>query len=41
MLSPPPLGINWVTWLDALEREMYLQRALAKLDLEMLYESED
>jgi hypothetical protein len=35
MLSLLPLGgINWAAWSDALGREMYLRRALDKLNLE-------
>jgi len=37
-MSLPALGTNWADWLDALEREMYLCRALARLDLELLCE---
>jgi hypothetical protein len=36
-----PLGTNWADWLDMLGREIYLQRALAKLNLQLLSESED
>jgi hypothetical protein len=40
-LSPPPLaGMNWAAWSDMLGREMYLQRALAKLNLELPSEQE-
>jgi len=39
-VSPPPLGTNWADWSNALEREMYLWRALAKLNLELPYELE-
>jgi len=39
VLLPPP-GTNWADWSNALEREMYLQRALAKLNLELPCESE-
>ena len=37
---PPPGGTNWAAWLDILGREMYLWRALEKLDLELLGELE-
>jgi hypothetical protein len=40
-VSPPPLGTNWAAWSDMLGREMYLWRALARLDLEMPRELED
>jgi hypothetical protein len=39
-VSLPPPGTNWADWLNALGREMYLQRALAKLNLELPCESE-
>jgi len=39
-LLPPPPGTNWADWSNALEREIYLWRALAKLNLELLCESE-
>jgi len=38
-LSPPAPGTNWADWLDALGREMYLRRALDRLNLE--YPSND
>jgi len=38
-LLPP--GMNWVVWSDVLGREMYLQRALEKLNLKLPGESED
>ena len=34
-LSPPPPGTNWADWSNTLEREMYLRRALAKLNSEL------
>ena len=40
-VSPLPLGMNWVAWSDALGREMYLQKALEKLNLKLLGELED
>jgi hypothetical protein len=33
-LSPPAPGTNWADWSNALGREMYLHRALAKLNAE-------
>jgi hypothetical protein len=39
-LSLPPPGTNWADWSNALGREIYLWRALAKLNLELLCESE-
>ena len=41
LMSPLPPGMNWAVWLDALEREMYLWRALEKLNLELPGELED
>jgi hypothetical protein len=39
-VSLPAPGTNWADWLDALGREMYLWRALAKLNLELPCESD-
>ena len=33
-VSPPAPGTNWVDWSNALEREMYLRRALDRLNFE-------
>jgi hypothetical protein len=33
-LSPPGPGTNWADWSNAMGREMYLWRALEKLNLE-------
>jgi hypothetical protein len=33
-LSPPAPGTNWADWSDTLGREMYLHRALDRLNLE-------
>jgi hypothetical protein len=33
-VSPPGPGTNWVDWSNAMGREMYLRRALEKLNLE-------
>jgi hypothetical protein len=33
-MSPLPPGTNWADWSNALGREMYLRRALAKLNAE-------
>jgi hypothetical protein len=37
-VSLPPPGTNWADWSNALGREMYLRRALTKLNLELPYE---
>jgi hypothetical protein len=34
MLSPPRPGTNWADWSDAMGREMYLRRALDRLNFE-------
>jgi len=39
VLSPPRPGTNWVDWSDAMGREMYLRRALDRLNFE--YPSND
>jgi hypothetical protein len=39
-VSLPAPGTNWADWSDMMGREMYLQRALARLDLEMPCESD-
>ena len=41
VLLPVPGATNWAAWLDAMGREMYLQRALAKLNLELPHESDN
>jgi hypothetical protein len=33
-MSPPRPGTNWADWSDAMGREMYLRRALDKLNFE-------
>jgi hypothetical protein len=33
-LSPPRPGTNWADWSDAMGREMYLRRALDRLNFE-------
>jgi hypothetical protein len=38
-LSPPRPGTNWADWSDAMGREMYLRRALDRLNFE--YPSDD
>ena len=38
-VSPLPPGTNWANWLDAMGREMYLRRALERLNFE--YPSDD
>jgi hypothetical protein len=39
VLSPPRPGTNWADWSDAMGREMYLRRALDRLNFE--YPSDD
>jgi hypothetical protein len=39
LLSPPRPGTNWADWSDAMGREMYLRRALDRLNFE--YPSDD
>ena len=34
LVSPPGPGTNWADWSNAMGREMYLRRALEKLNLE-------
>jgi hypothetical protein len=34
MMSPPRPGTNWADWSDAMGREMYLRRALDRLNFE-------
>jgi hypothetical protein len=34
MLSPPRPGTNWANWSDVMGREMYLHRALDRLNFE-------
>jgi hypothetical protein len=41
ILSPPGLGTNWADWSNAMGREMYLRRALEKLNLEYPPTSDD
>jgi len=38
-VSPPRPGTNWANWSDAMGREMYLRRALDRLNFE--YPSDD
>jgi hypothetical protein len=38
-MSPPRPGTNWADWSDAMGREMYLRRALDRLNFE--YPSDD
>jgi hypothetical protein len=38
-VSPPRPGTNWADWSDAMGREMYLRRALDRLNFE--YPSDD
>ena len=38
-MSPPRPGTNWADWSDAMGREMYLRRALERLNFE--YPSDD
>jgi hypothetical protein len=38
-MSPPRPGTNWANWSDAMGREMYLRRALDRLNFE--YPSDD
>jgi hypothetical protein len=33
-MSPPAPGTNWADWLNVMGREMYLWRALERLNLE-------
>jgi hypothetical protein len=40
VVSPPPPGTNWADWSNAMGREMYLHRALAKLNAEYPPESD-
>jgi hypothetical protein len=39
LMSPPRPGTNWADWSDAMGREMYLRRALDRLNFE--YPSDD
>jgi hypothetical protein len=39
VMSPPRPGTNWADWSDAMGREMYLRRALDRLNFE--YPSDD
>jgi hypothetical protein len=39
VLSPPRPGTNWADWSDVMGREMYLRRALDRLNFE--YPSDD
>ena len=39
LVSPPRPGTNWADWSDVMGREMYLRRALDRLNFE--YPSDD